>query len=108
MLRNHRQVRKTVGHNYGSEMAGASLIAGVTGMQMRLVNNVELRGVERLESVREQFEVRIRHDRLLRLNRVSMLNMLAQPDRLGNDKDNQQAHQAKNFEIYPLGFGKVA
>jgi hypothetical protein len=45
MLRNHRLVVKALGHDSGAEMASPPLVAGVTGMQMGVVLNNQLKRI---------------------------------------------------------------
>jgi hypothetical protein len=45
MLRNHRLVVKALRHDSGAEMACPPWVASVTGMQMGVVLNIQLKGI---------------------------------------------------------------
>jgi hypothetical protein len=54
MLRNYRLVIKTLRHNRGTKMTGIARVAGMSGMQMGFIDDVEFYGVERCKTLTQQ------------------------------------------------------
>jgi hypothetical protein len=54
MLRNHRSVIKTLRHNRGTKMTGIARVAGMSGMEVGFIDDVEFYGVERRKTLAQQ------------------------------------------------------